>query len=267
MLSSCCSYTKKQNIDEVERCLSFRDSLLTDNAVQGNLSIHLLSKKPFWDGFKHPLPYPIVICEPLYRGIPPGEYVLYCPHIGDPAHPECAIPINLNSEGFNVKKVVSTSLPPQMKPHIPLIRFLAIPGFTTDWYLISTDYKKVYHTTFVYEPILAKTDDGKSMVISKKEPGGNLMEISLNGFQSGDEITLIAECENYSKKLRVTANESGSSTYRYIPQIPGKSKGKILFKAISHKSLLEAEIDWDSSTLSIRKNQRDTPFKKVFPKR
>ncbi len=262
IVASSCTPNRCANIRDVQWTIQFAgvtDELLKyKGSAEGTFEIIVESENsPFPPSHNSLKQYPWLLIKPRFNGVKAGEYIFYCPHVGCPAHPEFLSIITIDDEGkvfFGEMKI-----PLSIHTHA-----LAIPGFSSDWFLIPLNKELTHlHTTFTYQPITASSANGRKVQLNKKEPGGNVLEIQLFGYEPHETVKVISNSEKEILVFNITADETGSHKSYIRPQVIGKTKGIDTITVISKTETLQVECPWDMSTLDIKREQSRSDFQRT----
>ncbi len=179
-------------------------------------------------------------------------YILYCPNVGSPSHPELYLEVIKDGNDifyFNADCIADTVSLNKAK----LLTIDVNPGFCSDWYLISSEPDNIVHTSFAYKPIIVSLATGETVQIHKKEPGGNMAEIFLTNFPKNTKVSI--ESTSSPKHIFET-DDQGYSVGIHLPsQHQDKTKGVDLIKILWDDRCLETSVDWDKSTLDVERVQ------------
>lgn len=216
----------------------------------------------------HPLPYPSITATIHLPQLKENcKYVLYCPFTGCPQSPEVFLEWQTDDEGNPIPVEIFKAF---QEHHVRLlipcwtVSLYANPGYCSDWYLFSIAPFSVLHTSFTYKPITASLPDGKRLTISKKEPGGNLLEVSLRNFSPSKRL-LLTSCSAGEELTKVIdTKEDGTYDFIWAPQVLGYKKGVDHIAVSCDDELLEASVEWDMSTMDIKRVQSPTYLWKLI---
>jgi hypothetical protein len=265
LLCTLCSCTgaRTKNLHDARWALQLRATMDQKQSSEGTFSVGLLDDNLYWPKDSTSLAYPWIAVEATFSNIPGDKkYILYCPNTGCLYQPEVVVPIPINKEGQPILQMPGIASPVRPRYFVSL---LAIPGFCSDWYLFSEHPFTVYHTTFTYQPITTKTEDGKELTISKKESGGNLLEITLKGFGPYEQVAFTSESAGELLTSTPVMDKNGTHTLFLAPQVIGTTKGNITINVTAGKETLQASTEWDMSTLDIRRRQPYSWVRKQLP--
>lgn len=253
-VSGCTAKQREKNLAVAIQTRKFCSSAI-GLTKEGGFSIERYDDSLYPSSERHQklFPYPDVLCIPKSIHLDPGKYVLYCPDTGCPFQPEFAQELVCTAQG---ELLISLTDGMQGIPNlsVPLtITLWGVPGFCSDWYLFGkTDS---YHATWTYQPIIAKSKEGKELHIKKRESGGNIIEVGFKNFSPNETITFSSVSEEEEFTKTVTMNEHGEYVYHCLPQVPGRDHGNVTISASIGDEILKASCDWDQRTLSIRRKQ------------
>ncbi len=219
-------------------------------------------EKPLFESAP-PQPYQSIPC-PLYyicptaKGIPEGQYYLFCPNYGCPKSPEQIFEMVVDKKGDLVVNMGSF-----VSVHCPEV--FAVQGFSSDWFLISKDGLSVYHAESVYKPLIATNSKGQSLEIKKKEIGGNFVEVVLKGFSPKEKVLLHLQGEDFAEKIFCKTSSKGSFSYFFT--IPSQlKKGNLVATLSKIEEPLKVSSIWNKQTLKIKREQRTSPLHQVLQK-
>jgi hypothetical protein len=183
------------------------------------------------------------------------EYCVYCPNTGDPAFPEYVAGVKRTNK--KIETIFPSHYPTTLSSHDPYV--FANPGYCSDWFIFSVETGERFYSSFIYEPIIASLPTGETLLVSKKEPGGNILEISLNNFPPNKKVTLksCSEGELFEDQFE-TSKEGSFCLPNFIPGVNGVTKGTDHISVLWDDHVLSVSVDWDTSTLSIKKMQPDS---------
>ena len=186
---------------------------------------------------------------------PNSAYILYCPLAGCPVRPEVMGEFQTDGKGnlfpeemFKESKEKHITFSVENGLYISLF---ANPGYCSDWYLICGNPFHILHTTFTYKPIVSRDEQGRTLTIQKLEPGGNCLEILLQGFQPGQKVMMTSNSAGEILQNERETEKDGTLSYMLFPQIIGKTNGKILVRCSHEGGMLEASSEWDMAVLDI----------------
>lgn len=211
----------------------------------------------------HCLPYPFLDANVHFPPLAPkATYILYCPHTGCPLQPEFYQELRTDEEGNPLLALMFEEFQKCGNlGSIPLMIMLyANPGYCSDWYLITPKPFSALHTTFTYKPITVSDAEGRTMTLSKKEPGGNLIEISLTGFPQKKRLLLTSASSGERIARVIDTDKNGSYTMMMAPQVIGAAKGVDHITISTEGICLEASCEWDISTMNIARRQPHSPM-------
>lgn len=193
-------------------------------------------------------------------------YCLWCPNIGAPSNPERIL--GMLREGNDIILInIGENINPDFLMHssdrITLdhpMSFVvyANPGFCSDWYLISN--QAILHTVFIYKPITTSLTTGETVQFDKKECGGNFVEIFLKNFPKNTDVVMES---SFGRDQVFTTDEQGRGymTCANFPFLqPDKTKGVGQIKLLWDGHCLETSVEWDKSTLDIKRVQPQGPL-------
>lgn len=210
-----------------------------------------------------PLPYPSISATVHFPPLKPNSsYFLYCPATGCPQQPELLMKIQTDDEG----KPVPSQMLDGLKEHkihcnmIFAIGLYANPGYCSDWYLLAGNPFSVLHTTFTYKPITSSLPGGQTLTISKKEPGGNILEISLTNFSPKKQLLMTSCSEGETISKTMITNKDGSCALEMAPQVIGFMRGVDHVTISWDDASLTASAEWDTSTMDIKRLQPRSGF-------
>lgn len=205
---------------------------------------------------KKPLPYQGVEATIHFPPLQPNsQYVLYCPFTGCPEAPELQVEIKTDEEG----NIIPAEMFDELKKYniktnpVHIVLLYANPGYCSDWYLMKTSPFSSLHTTFTYKPIMTSGNDGRTLILNKKEPGGNILELLLKNFPPNKKVTIISTSAGSACTDIVTVKEDGSYDLAISAPVPGFTKGIYRITVLSDNGPLEISCEWDSSTLDIKR--------------
>ncbi len=201
------------------------------------------------------LGHQLVICKLLVEDLPPGKYYLYSPNSGNIFYPECLYFLKLKDDG-------TFCFADKSQNGVFHLKIPAIPGFCSDWYLISevshnSDLVDL-HSSFAYKPCVVKNEAGKTLTILKKDLGGNVLHIILNGFIPQENIEIVVDREGDIKTETHKANQDGTLELFFYPperETQNKMKGSIRVTVKTDAETIEATSQYDTSTLELRRKQ------------
>ena len=211
----------------------------------------------------HCLPYPFLDANVHFPPLAPNAtYILYCPHTGCPLQPEFYQELRTDAEGNPLLAQMFEKLQKYgIRGTFPIMIMLyANPGYCSDWYLITPKPFSALHTTFTYKPITVSDAGGRTMTLSKKEPGGNLIEVSLTGFSPKKRLLLTSVSAKEKTAQVIDTDKEGSFTTIMAPQVIGATKGIDRITVSAEDICLEASCEWDISTLAIARRQPRSPM-------
>lgn len=199
-------------------------------------------------------PYPLLVCQAQLNNLEGGrEYMLYGPNTGNPEQPEFLCVFRYDEQGVLWKADDHGAFSLQIESIQSLIP--AIPGFSSDWFLLGTHELKQSHATLAYQPIAASSADGRTIGIEKKESGGNLLKVSLSGFQPHEKITLFSNSEGEKMTFKGESDDQGRYVSYVYPQVIDKTKGVITISFIASGKVVRASCDWNMQTLRVKRKQ------------
>jgi hypothetical protein len=243
--------TAKNNKEALNWNYKFRYIMAQQPTLEGSFSI-----TPFGEPFYPPGLKPVyskkISCQLQASGLTPNtNYMLFCPNTGDPYRPESELIFRTDENGFMclLDQGEMSSIPFGLL----YLELAAMPGFASDWFLISLETKKALQFTFIYQPIQAKTSEGQELMLCKKDCGGNFIEIYLKGFTPHEKIHWSGKSEDQVISDALIMDETGSGMFLYNPKIPKSKKGTATISVLQLKETLKVSCDWDYSTLSIKR--------------
>lgn len=261
-----CVPVKQQNIEEMQTRTKVC-SIFNARAKEGCFSMERFGDATFPASREHQqlFPYLGINCHPVFSHFEPGVYYLYCPNTGCPIQPEYVMRFVCKPDGK------MSCLASELEGNLPedfnfeaSISLWGIPGFCSDWYLIGEDAPHVYHATFVYEPIKASNEEGQSLVIYKKESGGNLLEICFSGFKADEEVYWSMSEGDLVICNKIKMDEAGCYTTLIQPKDGKKEKGTLVVSLDLPTKPLQASVDWDRRTLAVRRIQPRSQIMRSF---
>jgi hypothetical protein len=209
------------------------------------------------------LPYPFLRADVHFPPLDPNStYILYCPHTGCPLQPEFYQELRTDEEGnLLLAQVFEEFQKNNIRCNMPIsVVLYANPGYCSDWYLITPKPFSALHTTFTYKPIMVSDAEGRTMTLSKKEPGGNLIEISLAGFPPKKRLLLTSVSAGERIARVIDTDKDGLYTTMMAPQVIGAAKGVDHITISADGICLESSCEWDISTMDIARRQPHSPM-------
>jgi hypothetical protein len=189
-------------------------------------------------------------------------YLLLCGNTGDPSFPVITVILKNNGRYIEVKRPTGypkTMPQPNILDKIPLgepfrCAVFANPGYCSDWFLGCPKTNEEMHTSFTYKPHTVSLSSGETLTVSKKEPGGNILEISMEHFPPNKELVLRSLSEGEQVETMLVTEYDGSCCIpNFTPGVIGKTKGTDQLTLLWDDKTLETSVDWDASTLDMKR--------------
>jgi hypothetical protein len=264
------SATEKQSRMVRDVCCAsrFRTMVETMGPQDSRFSLSYDERSISRDGSPSCLPHPFLSAEVHLPPLAPNStYILYCPHTGCPLQPEYYQEVSTDGEG--------NPMPAQMVEELQkhdirctmalMIMLYANPGYCSDWFLITLAPSfSALHTTFTYKPITVSDAKGRTMTLSKREPGGNLIEISLTGFPPKKRLLLTSVSAGEKIAHPIDTDNAGAYTTMMAPQVIGVTNGVNCITISAEGICLQASCEWDISSMDIARRQAPSPMWKYL---
>lgn len=248
-----CSHPRSEsNIPYAISTIALSDAVEDVCIKEGTFTIDLFDPEVIPPTRTSKLRYPVGFLTPSVVDVPAGKYYLYCPSTSCPCMLELFMALDVTEEG-NIGQLMSA--PKDSPPFCAesLITTYAIPGFSSDWYLISKKDFSIRHATFDYKPIIARGTKGQSLQLKKKECGGNVVQAVMTGFEPNEIVSLSSNSEGEIITVNnITMDEKGCAKSIILPEVSGKTKGKVTVTITSKDESITATSDWNTETLRFK---------------
>lgn len=213
-------------------------------------------------------PYQGVTCRIHFPKCQPnGDYVLFCPDTGSPFVPYFHASSHFVSDKDGTLSIDALKLDfPTQKAYEQYIALFAHPGFCSNWYVQNMRSKELYHTTFLYQPIIDTNEKGQSLEIRKKECGGNFLEIRLSGFEPYEEVCCTTTTCSEDVVYREKVDHTGCYSFFVFSPEKKAEKGTFVVTVDLPEKALRATVDWNRKTLFLNRKTKTVSHTKLVYK-